>query len=308
MLSLDQINSIQKIISEIEEKSADGRYIYRGESTPVSQTTSRLYRDCQTRMLEDDINVQEEETNIWNEYNLNYVGMHNRSTSDDILFNNSQHHNDRLKIKTLTEMQHFGGNTNLIDFTEDYLIAMFFACNVLTMDGQVVLVKITEEDPSNEYSRMITCQDGNDVIYPVAELGRISAQKSVFVHALKTNGSITNDGTISIPSNEKQILLEYLKKYHGISDTAIYGDIHGFIQYISRQDKGTDLKQALHDFQDAEYEVKITLANSAVPAILPLTLDCGYVDVIKVLQNENLIAEITAVKTPGVKGKIVIGT
>ena len=299
MLSLDQIKSVQKIISEIEEKSADGRYIYRGESTPVSQTTSRLYRECQTRMLENQINVQAEETNIWNKYNLDYVGMHNRGISGV--------NNERLKIKTLTEIQHFGGDTNLIDFTEDYRIAMFFACNVPTLDGRVVLVKITEEDPSNEYSPMITCQEGNDVVYPVAESGRISAQKSVFVHALKTNGSITNDGTIRIPSSEKQFLIEYLKKYHGISDTTIYGDIHGFIQYISRENKGTNFRQALQDFQDAEYEVKITLTDAGASSILPLTLDCAHADVIKVLQNKNLIAEITAVKTQGVKGKITIG-
>ncbi len=29
----------------------------------------------------------------------------------------------------LVEMQHFGGKTNLIDFTTDYRVALFFACD-----------------------------------------------------------------------------------------------------------------------------------------------------------------------------------
>ena len=32
-------------------------------------------------------------------------------------------------FELLTEIQHFGGATRLIDFTEDYLIALFFACD-----------------------------------------------------------------------------------------------------------------------------------------------------------------------------------
>ena len=34
---------------------------------------------------------------------------------------------DELSI--LTELQHYGAKTNLIDFTANYLIALFFACD-----------------------------------------------------------------------------------------------------------------------------------------------------------------------------------
>ena len=32
-------------------------------------------------------------------------------------------------FEILTEIQHYGGKTNLIDFTTDYFIALFFACD-----------------------------------------------------------------------------------------------------------------------------------------------------------------------------------
>ena len=35
---------------------------------------------------------------------------------------------DSDELEILTELQHYGGTTNLIDFTTDYLIAIFFAC------------------------------------------------------------------------------------------------------------------------------------------------------------------------------------
>ena len=45
-------------------------------------------------------------------------------------------------IEILTELQHFGGKTNLIDFTEDYLIALFFACDGShDKEGRVILLE-----------------------------------------------------------------------------------------------------------------------------------------------------------------------
>ena len=66
----------------------------------------------------------------------------------------------------LTEIQHFGGATNLIDFTDDYLIALFFASgeNEQT-DGRVVL-----HWPEPE-----------TVLRPRQTMNRIVSQRSVFV-------------------------------------------------------------------------------------------------------------------------------
>ena len=36
---------------------------------------------------------------------------------------------ETIDFEILTEIQHYGGKTNLIDFTTDYLVALFFACD-----------------------------------------------------------------------------------------------------------------------------------------------------------------------------------
>ena len=68
----------------------------------------------------------------------------------------------------LIEIQHYGGRTNLIDFTTDHLIALFFACDgAPDKDGRVIRQK-TE-----------TIKDL--IKHPRNPRHRIKAQKTVFV-------------------------------------------------------------------------------------------------------------------------------
>ena len=62
---------------------------------------------------------------------------------------------------------------NLIDFTADYLIALFFACDGdYSLDGRVVLLERTEERNKQIYG-------------PRHPVNRVLAQKSVFVRAAR---------------------------------------------------------------------------------------------------------------------------
>ena len=54
--------------------------------------------------------------------------------------------NEAIDFETLTELQHFGGYTNLIDFTTDSHIALFFACDGSRgKPGRIILLEKTEE-------------------------------------------------------------------------------------------------------------------------------------------------------------------
>ena len=59
---------------------------------------------------------------------------------------------------------------------------------------------------------------------------RVIAQKSIFV--LAPNGIIEPRlySSVTIPSDEKQRLLDRLRKRHGISSETIYNDLHGYIR------------------------------------------------------------------------------
>lgn len=120
------------------------------------------------------------------------------------------------EIEDLAEIQHYGGKTNLIDFSEDYLIALFMACiRSLGKDGRVI---IQRKELVDSYIKN-----------PYEPMNRVIAQKSVFVR--HPNGFIqpNNDDVINIPAFLKIPLQEYLKSAHGIYTESVYNDVHGFI-------------------------------------------------------------------------------
>ena len=117
----------------------------------------------------------------------------------------------------LTDLQHFGGNTNLIDFTVDYLIALFFACNGdHSQNGRIILLKRSENTDEHIFG-------------PRNPVNRVIAQKSVFVRP--SEGYVERYDEVVIPHRLKIPMLIYLQSGHGISNETIYNDLHSFIRY-----------------------------------------------------------------------------
>ena len=213
----DQLNSVLKKIQEIVKLSANGDYLYRGEPKCYDKVSSGLYRQYSEIEAEHfDIEVVQKEI-------LEDAKRYTSETDD---------------FEILTELQHYGGATNLIDFTTDYLIALFFACDdsdLLNEDGRVILLQKTGE--INE-----------QVKSPQNPINRVIAQKSIFVQPPK--GFIEPDHVINIPNELKQPILNHLQKYHNISTNTIYNDLHGFIKY-----------QKFHQSASAEFFKGLMSAN-----------------------------------------------
>ena len=203
--SPDTLDNVKNIIYDIENRSADGDYIYRGEPEHhenfpyYGKISSSLYRQY-ARIEADEFNIKVVQEEI-----LAEAKTYSHETEDP--------------IEILTQLQHHGGKTNLIDFTTDYLIALFFACDnsdSLTKDGRLILLQKTDE--------------WKDLILrPRNPRHRVIAQKSVFVQ--HPNGFLAPEDVdiITIPAYLKLPTLAYLQKYHDISTETIYNDLHGFI-------------------------------------------------------------------------------
>ena len=193
-----QLSRVLKKIQKIAEKSADGDYIYRGEPKYYKKVSSSLYRErSKIKAKRFDIEIVQNEV-------LESAKRYTSETDD---------------FEILTELQHYGGATNLIDFTTDCLIALFFACDgsdFREKDGRVILLQKTGE---------INEQIG----LPQSPKNRVIAQKSIFVRP--PHGFIKPDYVINIPKDLKLPMLNYLRKQHGISSETIYNDLHGFIRY-----------------------------------------------------------------------------
>ena len=210
------LSKIREKISEIEEKSATGDYIYRGELECYPKVSSTLYREHK-----EDIEAKNFDIEVAQREMLNVVKRHTGDTRTEFVERLAivmgQRPSQTAEFELLTELQHYGGKTNLIDFTTDYFIALFFACDGYhDKIGRVILQK------TEEIKKFIT--------YPQNPRHRVIAQKSVFVHP--PMGFIEPKGgdIVPIPANLKRPLLQHLRKYHSVFTETIYNDIHGFIR------------------------------------------------------------------------------
>ena len=193
---INHLSSPSDIIKEIAAKSAGYEYIYRGEPECYAKVSSTLYR-AYKHVGAESLDLEVIQGKILNEA---------RTYTYEI---------DDSEI--LIEIQHYGGKTNLIDFTTDYLIALFFACDgAPNKDGRVIRQK-TE-----------TIKDL--IKRPRNPRHRIKAQKTVFV--VPPNGFIEpdEDNIVIIPAALKQPLLQYLRKHYDISTETIYNDLYSFIK------------------------------------------------------------------------------
>lgn len=214
----NQPSTVEEIIREIEKRTVAGDYIYRGERECYEKVSSSLYREYADIEAEHfDIEVVEREM-------LSVARKHAGHPLQDFfadfavalkLGGTSLSEIDDFEI--LTELQHYGGKTNLIDFTTDYLIALFFACDGQPdKDGRVILQKTGKI---------------KDMIKPPRNpRHRVIAQKSVFVRPPQGFIEPAEGDIVIIRAALKQPMLAHLRKYHGVSTETIYNDIHGFIR------------------------------------------------------------------------------
>ena len=195
-----ELNRILEITSRIAEATADGDYIYRGEPQHYEKVSSSLWRKC-----EKEIGMEE--------FDIEAIQERMLEAAKDYT-----HETDPFEI--LTELQHYGGHTNLVDFTTDNHIAHFFACeSFLEKPSRIILLEKTEE--METYIKTPRARNSQN---------RIIAQKSVFVRPPKGFLEPKQYKVIDIPELVKEPMLDHLQKQHGISTQTVYNDLHGFIR------------------------------------------------------------------------------
>ena len=196
-------NTVDGILKKIEEKADSGEYIYRGESKHFETVSSNLYRVF-LEHKDFDVEAERLDIEVVQKRMLEEAKKYLRRTSSD--------------CELLVEMQHYGGKTNLIDFTTDRFVALFFACEQsASEDGRIIFQKKELISPS--------------VKEPPKPISRVVAQSSVFVRPPEGFIRPNDNDVINIPSEIKLSMLEKLQESHDISIETIYNDIHGFIRY-----------------------------------------------------------------------------
>lgn len=155
-----------------------------------------------------------------------------------------------LDAEIITDLQHFGGMTNCIDFTESIHVALYFACKERCGTGEVLIVRragLPAADPAR-----FDAANSSDSEVPVrivspsvrtSNIDRVSDQRSVFlqiksgclkhseftnIEELGTEGE-ENFMAITIKREEKQDCLDYLEEYYLEKYWGVLQDIIGII-------------------------------------------------------------------------------
>ena len=203
----DSLDEVLAVITDLGRQAAGGDYIFRGEAECYPEVSSSLYRELPAA-LRGQVEAAQEVR----------------------LLEARQFTTEPEAFEILTELQHYGGKTNLIDFTADYLIALFFACDGShSRDGRVILL-----DKFGSYE--------NYIREPNRPVNRVIAQKSVFVRP--PAGFIKPDLMVVIPAPLKAPLLRHLWQCHDIAAETIYNDLHGYIRYAALHQEAFDLFSA----------------------------------------------------------------
>ena len=140
-----QSDEVLSLIARIVCTALDMDYIYRGEPQCYPRVESSLYRHYR-KVESDSFCIETIQREI-----VEAARQFTTETDDEVI---------------LAQLQHYGwSGTNLIDFTTDLNIALFFACDGHhDDDGRIVL--LNKSNPN--------------IHYPKTPSNRVIAQKSVF--------------------------------------------------------------------------------------------------------------------------------
>ena len=116
---------ISELEQEIESRTSDGEWIFRGESKFNDQVSSSLYRKC----------IKLPRTNESNVHKTMEL-VEGRMQVEPGIFSPELHQGlppptPNWELYVLIATQHLGYRANLIDFTKEFKIALFFACGVI---------------------------------------------------------------------------------------------------------------------------------------------------------------------------------
>ena len=198
------LDGLRKIEHEIIEKSAGAEFLYRGEPERYKKVSSTLYRRLSPEGFDSE------------KFNLTNF---QKEKLDEV--RNYTNENQKRDFELLTELQHYGSKTNLIDFTTDYHIALYFACDG-THDkaGRVILLKGSKET-----------RDKYNIEKPQTPQNRVIGQKSIFAQPPQGFIESKDINVVCVPRHLKQWILMHLQKFQDISTQSIYNDLHGYIRH-----------------------------------------------------------------------------
>ena len=232
------------LINRLVEKFGKGGYIFRGTTKRYSlQKGEGKIRDGINSNLYRWVVKDEKEGEISDEQeNLNKIFSENEhffpSDLEKEIVNSASRmfQSNTAEHEILTELQHFGGKTNMIDFSRNMYVALFFACQG-NFNESGELIALREDDEKLKKIKEINYgkrpeKGALEIIDPAGAQNsrqRVHFQSSVFVRPADGYINPKECEKFRICGKLKKPLSEYLRVFHNLTKDTIYNDLHGFI-------------------------------------------------------------------------------
>ena len=211
----DDQQSVRELIAKIKAACGDGEAVFRGEPRKYADPVlSGIYRKHKEIFNEHYQSIDLEKEIV--------------SKARDAVFSE-----DTPTVDILTDLRHFGGDTALVDFSSNPLVALFFACNGDQKEDGCVFVLPTGKLETIGSGGIHSENRGSDAALVSAartpqSRTRVDAQSSVFVHV--PGKKVEGFKRIPVPRAMKSACLYHLKRFHDIRQETMYNDLIGHIQ------------------------------------------------------------------------------
>ena len=252
------METAKELIDCILEKCADGDHLFRGTTQVYSNKedgiNSSLYRWAK-------------DENVMFHENYKPVDIEKEMVKKAQRFFSPNASN----IEILTDLRHYDGKVNLIDFSHNLYVALFFACNGhFNKNGELVFFNTANYQPIKKDIDYNNREVKVSIVRPAntqTSQRRTISQSSVFLFT--QDGYIQKDHhdifTWKIEKEFKQGILEFLKQFHNISIDTIYNDIIGFITNEKNYETGAvHFYRGLAKYTSGKYEEAIEDYNKSI--------------------------------------------
>ena len=266
---LDTFEKVQKWVLEMQKE--ENKIIYRGQSNSEWKLNSTFSRE----EFKEKIDNNEEKTLNDFKYLINY-------TDKKIDFLKDELGKDIDNFSLFGKMQHYGRPTPLIDFTEDILIALWFAASSFSKNNKNNIKIFYKDLNKKEFKSEVKIKDVKfkELLFfkfkTNQKFGRSMVQKSVFVFdTLDLNDEFK---FVEIKTNLKEEIIKWLDNL-GININYLFPDeegVFGSFNFISYEKYFFDGIRALENKNNEEAVEKFKKAIDLKPDFIEAYFNWGY--------------------------------
>ena len=258
---MSKIKNTEEFVKEIKRLEGHS-YIYRGLADEKWKVEASLYR-----RIPKNIKPKNPQLYVGDVLKAAKLKAFDRSDGKQL-----------FDLELLAKLQHIGAATCFIDFTEDPLVALWFACrDKKDKDGRVVVIDVDKVNniksinPNDLKDGIEKFLDGSKWYkWTPEQLGnRVVAQQSVFMFG-QTAMQEENYDSIIIDGQSKDKIKEELKRSFSVSEGVLFNDLAGFAMCNShakvyqREDVERFLSSGLEFQRRKDYKGAISYYDMAI--------------------------------------------